>query len=82
MPRYYFHLFNDAQVPDPEGIDLPDATVALERAVSAARAMAAESVREGRLILSHRIEISDETGASVGVVHFGDVVEIQESETG
>ena len=82
MPHYYFHLFNDAQVPDPEGIDLPDATVALERAVSAARAMAAESVREGRLILSHRIEVSDETGASVGTVHFGDVVKIQESESG
>jgi hypothetical protein len=82
MPRFYFHLFNDTQVPDPEGTELPDATVAIQRAVTAARAMAAESVREGRLVLSHRIEISDETGASVGTVHFGDVVEIQASENG
>ena len=81
MPRFYFHLFNDTQVPDPEGIDLPDAKIALQRAASAARVMAAESVREGRLVLSHRIEISDETGASVGTVHFGDVVEIQTGRT-
>lgn len=82
MPRYYFHLFNDAQVPDPEGIELSDRTIALERAASAARAMAAESVREGRLILSHRIEVTDERGASVGVVRFGDVVRIQQTERG
>ena len=82
MPRFYFHLFNDTQVPDPEGIELPDATVALQRAVSAARAMAAESVREGHLILSHRIEVSDETGASGATVHFGDVVEIHANESG
>jgi hypothetical protein len=82
MPRYYFHLFNDAQVPDREGIELPNSTIALERAASAARAMAAESVREGRLILSHRIEVSDEAGGSVGIVHFGDVVKIQQTELG
>ena len=38
--------------------------------------MAAQSVREGHLVLDHRIEVTDETGATVGVVHFRDVVEI------
>jgi hypothetical protein len=27
-------------------------------------------------VLDHRIEVTDETGATVGVVHFRDVVEI------
>jgi len=82
MPRYHFHLFNDLQVPDVEGIELPDAETAMKRAASAAREMAAESVREGRLILSHRIEVTDDSGAAVGTVHFGDVVDIQRSEGG
>ena len=77
MPRFYFHLFNDMQIPDPEGIDLPSEAVALERACSAAREMAAESVREGRLVLNHRIEVADESGTVVGVVRFGDAVAIQ-----
>lgn len=38
--------------------------------------MAAESVREGHLVLDHRIEVTDKTGATVRVVHFGDIVEI------
>jgi hypothetical protein len=78
MPRFYFHLFNDITVRDSEGVELRDAAEALERAETAARGMAAESVREGRLILDHRIEVVDESGSSVGTVHFGDVVEIKE----
>lgn len=82
MPRYYFHLFNDMQIPDAEGIELPNDSVALERAQSAAREMAAESVRQGRLVLNHRIEVTDESGKSVGVVHFGDAVLIKDRESG
>ena len=80
MPRYYFHLFNDMQILDAEGIELPNEGVALERAQSAAREMAAESVRQGRLVLSHRIEVADESGNTVGVIRFGDAVLVERCE--
>lgn len=82
MPRYYFHLFNDMQIPDPEGIELSNESIALERARSAAREMAAESVRQGRLVLNHRIEVADESGKTIGVIHFGDAVVVEPGDSG
>jgi hypothetical protein len=38
--------------------------------------MAAEGVREGRLSLSSRIEVVDDDGERVGVVHYRDVVNV------
>jgi hypothetical protein len=76
VPRFNFHLFNDMTIPDDEGIQLPNAAIALQRAASSAREMAAQSVREGRLVLEHRIEVTDESGGCVGIVYFRDVVEV------
>ncbi len=76
MPRYFFHLFNDETVRDEEGTDVPNAATALQSAARMAREMAAESVRDGRLVLDHRIEVTDQSGSTVGVVHFRDVVQI------
>ena len=78
MRRYYFHLYNDETTLDHEGIELPNAAVALQKAAKDARTMAAQSVIEGRLVLHHRIEVVDDCGEAVGTVHFGNVVEIQE----
>jgi hypothetical protein len=77
VPRYFFHLFNDETILDQEGAHLPNAAVALQKAAFMAREMAAESVREGRLVLAHRIEVTDEANQDIGVVHFRDVVEIR-----
>ena len=74
MPRYYFHLFNDETVCDLEGTELPNAAVALQSAAAIARDMAAQSVRDGRLVLDDRIEVTDQSKALVGKVHFRDVV--------
>jgi hypothetical protein len=76
MPRFYFHLFNDMDVRDEEGVELPNDAAALQRAAFSAREMAAQSVREGRLVLDHRIEVANDHGDTIGTVHFGDVVEI------
>ena len=62
MPLFYFHLFNDMDVLDDEGTELPDAAVAYEHALQEARAMVCDSVQHGHLNLSHRIEIEDEAG--------------------
>jgi hypothetical protein len=77
VPQYYFHLFNDETILDKEGAHLPNAAVALQKAAFMAREMAAESVREGRLVLAHRIEVTDDSNHDIGIVHFRDVVEIR-----
>ena len=79
MPRYYFHLFNDLTSIDPEGISLPNDAVAVQKAAANAREMAAESVRQGHLVLDHRIDVANEDGDVIGTVHFRDVVQIRKS---
>ena len=76
VPQFYFHLFNDFTSHDDEGAQLPNAAAAMQEAARMTREMAAESVREGRLVLGHRIEVTNAVGATVGTVHFGDVVEV------
>jgi hypothetical protein len=78
MARFYFHLFNDITSIDEEGADLPSETAAMQRAKATAREMAAESVREGHLILSHRIDVGDELGETIATVRFGDVVQVRD----
>ena len=77
MPRYYFHLFNDVNAEDEEGLVLPNDAVAIQKAITSARELAAESVRQGHLILHHRIEVMHESGKKVGTVHFRDVVQVE-----
>ena len=77
MPRYYFHLYNDAEILDHEGLELPNQAIALQRAADAAREMAAQSVRDGRLVLDHRIVVCDQGGTEVGTVYFRDVVQVE-----
>ncbi len=78
MPRYFFHLFNDQTVLDDEGVYLPNDAVALQRGAHNARAMAADSVLQGHLILDHRIEVQTEAGETIGTIYFRDVVTVKE----
>jgi hypothetical protein len=78
MPRFYFHLVNDVDVPDDEGEDLPDLAAAEAFALRQARALiAAMATEEGRIVLHHRIDIEDEHRALVRTVQFGDAVRIE-----
>lgn len=76
MPRYYFHLHNDLETRDEEGIELSDLAEARDVAEHEARAIAAHTVAQGRLDLTHSIEVTDASGATVLVVRFGEAVEI------
>lgn len=77
MPLYFFHLHNDVDTVDDEGSELPDAEAARSYAIDQAREMAAESVRAyGHLILDHRIDVTDESGAAVTSVTFEQVVRV------
>ena len=78
MPRYFFHLRNDLDVPDAEGKDLPDLDAARAQAVAFAVDMAAASLLEHRkLNLHHRIDLEDEAGTILLTVAFGDAVAIE-----
>ena len=77
MPRFYFHLHNDIEAPDEEGLELPDLEAARSEAIRTGRELVAEAVRNGQVNLSHWIEIQDESGAQVLAVSFGDTVKIE-----
>ena len=76
MPRFFFHLHNDIETTDDEGMELPDLRGARQMAEENAREMAAESVRLGRLDLGHSIEVTDERGDTVLTVTFGQAIKI------
>ena len=77
MQIYYFNIYNDDVTQDFEGKSLADYEAARAYAVVAARALAAETVANGHLGLSHRIEIQDESREVVGEVTFADAVDIR-----
>lgn len=79
VPRNFFHLFNDQTAIDREGRDLPNDAAALHEGAREARNMAAQSVRDGHLILDHRIEVTCADGRKLATVYFRDVVKVENS---
>jgi hypothetical protein len=78
MPRYFFNLYNDVTSMDDEGEEFPDLVAARAHGVSAARVMAAESVRNGKINMRHHIDVVDKSGNILERVRFGDAVSIEE----
>ena len=79
VPRFYFHLLNDVDAPDDEGKELPDLEAARDIAKRNARFTAGETLKEqGRLTLSHRIQVEDADGKVLDTVYFSDVLSIEE----
>ncbi|HLL29771.1 MAG TPA: hypothetical protein VK403_02130 [Allosphingosinicella sp.] len=78
MPRYFFHLYNDVISMDEEGVELPDLEAARANGIREAREMMLETVAEGRINLSHRIDIADESGAVLASVAFGEAVAVED----
>jgi hypothetical protein len=78
VPVFYFHLLNDVDAPDHEGTELPDLEAAMLYARRLARFTAAETLKEdGRIVLSHRIDVEDGRGSVLGTVTFGEVVDVR-----
>ena len=78
MARYFFHLFNNVDAPDLEGRELPDDAAARDAAVADARGLAAIDVGQGRLNLSHRIDVEDRFRQLVCTVRYGDAIEVSQ----
>lgn len=77
MPHYYFHLYNDVTAMDDEGKMLPDLDAARANGIREAREMMMETVGEGRINFSHRIDIADDRGDVAETVMFGEAVRVE-----
>jgi hypothetical protein len=77
MPHYFFHLYNDIISMDDEGVELPDLEAAHANGIREAREMMLKTVVEGRINLTHRIDIADETGTVVDSVTFAEAVTVE-----
>ena len=77
MPRFFFHVHDDFEAKDEEGLELPDAKAARDGAIRSARALMCDALMAGRLVLRHRIDIADAQHTVIDTVHFGDVVQIE-----
>ena len=71
MGRFYFHIrHGDRLIPDEEGQELPDSSVALREAMLAAREMLAEAIFAGKERVPDALVIADEVGRVVETVPF------------
>ncbi|MGZ8285843.1 MAG: DUF6894 family protein [Allosphingosinicella sp.] len=77
MPLFFFHIHDDFEFTDEQGIDMADAASARVAALAGARGMMSEQVKKGRLSLHHRIEVEDEDGDAILSLPFGDAVVIE-----
>lgn len=77
MPRFFFNLYDDVVVADEEGVELPGVEAARLLALVSARDLMGAQVHHGYIVLSHWIDVLDETGAIVLHLPFGDALEIR-----
>jgi hypothetical protein len=76
MPRFFFHVFDDIEALDDEGVELSDDEAALLYAMEEGRLLAADEVKQGTLHLDHRIVVVRAPDELIGTVRFGDVVRL------
>jgi hypothetical protein len=76
MARFHFHVMNDIDAPDEEGEEANNLAAAHLKAIDYARDLASAAVRQGRLDLSHRIDIEDDAGKVLLTVKFADVIDL------
>lgn len=77
MPRYFFHIHDDLDFQDEEGMELANPPAARAAALAGARGIMSEQVQKGHLSLHHRIEVEDEEGDAVLTLPFGEAVVIE-----
>jgi hypothetical protein len=78
MARYFFHVHNGiGLIDDEDGRELPDLGRAREEAIKGIRSIVSDEVLQGRIDLSGRIAIADETGAPLCTVKFEEAFEVR-----
>ena len=75
MARFYFHLnARDRVIPDEEGQDLPSLSAARCEALSSAREILANAIKEGRAAVPDALVIADEDGQVLNTVPLATVL--------
>lgn len=78
MPRYFFHLHNDVDCPDDEGVEFADLEAARSHALRTVRFTAGETVKDyGHIIGDHHLDIENGDGQVLDTVYFRDAVKIK-----
>lgn len=77
MPRYFFHIHDDLDLRDDEGMELAGESDARRQALAGVREMMCDEMRRGLLTLHHRVEVEDEAGERVLTLAYGDAVTIR-----
>jgi hypothetical protein len=82
MPIYFIHVHQAGRrAKDKEGKCFPDLRAAEQEAIKAAREMAAQKVRAGKILdLSSRLEIVDAGGKLVSVVTFKAAIPLRNAD--
>ena len=78
MPRFFFLIADGDVYEDEEGQQYADGDAAMVAALTAARELMAEDVKNGHISLRDRIVVSDEEGQVVGTLNFKDALKIDE----
>lgn len=76
MTRFYLHIAAGRLIRDEEGEEFATLDDAVGEAIQSARSLLREAIREGRLPLNDRIEITDERGHLIRTVPFREAVRI------
>ncbi len=76
--RYFFHVRKPHSFEeDPEGVELPSNTAALEEAVLAAREVLANRVRAGDVVDGDEYEVRNEAGEVIHVIPLRSVLKLE-----
>ncbi|HEX8484472.1 DUF6894 family protein [Sphingomonas sp.] len=78
MARYFLNIYDDLIVLDEEGVELPNLEAARLQALHGARDLMVEQVRHGYIVLSHWIDVVDESGTVVLRLPFRDAIDIKD----
>jgi hypothetical protein len=78
VTRYYFHLHNDVEAPDPDGVDIRILDEARAMALRNARFTAAETIIVVvHFVGDHRIDIEDKDGTVLDTIYFKEAVKVE-----
>ena len=77
MPRFYFRFCDGDELPDHLGIEFTDIQTAKSEAIQGIRSLVSDLARQGRVPVSERVEIEDESGKRVLTVSFGEALSLE-----
>ena len=79
MPRFRINLFNDEDVYDEEGTEVPDLAAAKLLAIAGARGLMSEHVRDGKPIdLRHRVEVANDDGKVLAIIPSRELITVRD----